>query len=74
MNHEALEARRLVVCESIVNSQRRLDAALTTLGQVSTEALSLGGRMARDPWAWVAGACLVGLVIGMSLADRSPAR
>ena len=58
--------RRDTLRANVQHSERRLDAAVARLGFISTEELSLVGRMSRDPWGWVAGACLLGLVIGVS--------
>ena len=66
MKNETLQARALVLRDSVQLSQRRLDEAVATLGRVSTEELSIGGRMSRDPWGWILGACLIGGVIALS--------
>ena len=42
-----------------------MNAAVSNLEEVAIERLSLGGRISLDPWAWLAGACLVGLVLGL---------
>ena len=46
-------------------AERDLDSAVETLGRAAANELTLGGRLSRDPWGWVLGACFVGLVIGM---------
>lgn len=60
-----LAERSVELRRSVAESQCQLDAALATFHRVSTERLTLGGRMSRSPWGWLAGACAAGLVVGL---------
>ena len=51
--------------QSVVDGRRKLDEAIAELGRVSTERLTLGGRMSRSPWRWLLGAGACGLLLGI---------
>ena len=52
--------------ESTMAARRlRLDTALAHLGRVGAEQLTVGAYLANDPWPWLVGACVAGLVLGM---------
>ena len=57
---------------SIDERKRRLDSAVANLARVSSERMTLGGRMEMDPWGWLLGACMVGAAIGLLVGDSGP--
>ena len=65
MSRPLPEERREQLRRSVDERQRQLNAAVSNLEEVAIERLSLGGRVSQDPWAWLAGACIVGLVLGL---------
>ena len=61
---EVAELRR-----TVDERKRVLESAVANLGRLSSERLTLGGRMALDPWGWLLGACVAGAVLALVAGD-----
>ena len=64
-NRPPVDDRAQALRLGIARSNERLESALAQLGRVGAERFSVGGFVGKDPWPFVVGACLAGVVLGM---------
>jgi hypothetical protein len=65
MKPPTLDERGDELRRAMAERRVRLDSALARLREAAAERFTVGGRLARDPWLWLLGACAAGLVLGM---------
>ncbi len=58
-----LDERAETLRRTIAGGQLRLRESMATLRRVGAREMTIGGQLGKDPWPWLAGACVVGLIV-----------